>query len=46
MKGCKGRGWKVVKRNVPKMSTLTVKGSGEERDGERWRGGVGKGGRW
>ena len=35
MEGCRGRGWKVVERNVPKMSTLTVKGSGEERDGER-----------
>ena len=45
-KQVRGRGWKVVERNVPKMSTLTVKGSGEERGGERWREGVGKGGRW
>ena len=42
MEGCRERGWKVVERNVPKMSTLTGKGSGEERGGERWREGVGK----
>ena len=46
-------GWKIVEggdgrlwREICLHLKLTVKVSGEEWGGERWREGVGKGGRW